>query len=152
MYFRTNTKDSSSLPPLSSPWGTYSDYPRCCRLTASAYQLPGWKTLRNCAKLQTRFATGCRHCVGSRNDNGSGNPPELRRTRPHVAVHCPTVARSGRSADCLPPPSPLPPSAWQTGNTTFAAATNHFQVPKEKQAKTNMKISSSNSSGNTEQH
>lgn len=103
MYFRTNTKDSSRLPPLSTPWGTYSDYPRCCRLTASAYQLRGWKTLRNCAKLQTRFATGCRHCVGSRNDNGSGNPPEssqLRRTRPHVAVHCPTVARSGRSADC----------------------------------------------------
>lgn len=98
--------------PLSSPWGTYSDYPRCCRLTASAYQLRGWKTLRNCAKLQTRFATGCRHCVGSRNDNGSGNPPEssqLRRTRPHVAVHCPTVARSGRSADCLPRLSPCLP-------------------------------------------
>lgn len=167
MYFRTRwlrLRIPKTVPPCSSPCtlpplGNISDYPRGWCLTASAYQLRGWKTQRNCAKLQTRFATGCRclrHCVGSRNDNGSGNPPESSQSqgaRPHVVVHCPTVARSGRSADCLPRLSvcQCPRSPWQTGNTTFAAATNHFQVPKEKQAKTNMKISSS-SGGNTEQH
>lgn len=61
--FARGAKDSSPFPPLPlllSPLGNIAGYPRCCRLTASAYQLRGWKTQRNCAKLQTRFATGCR--------------------------------------------------------------------------------------------